>query len=71
MPANDLPFDAAAFDEGLRRSGDAGGLLHRLFGVRTAGLLGRLSDTQSPSYLSGLLIGHEIRAQAPRRHAST
>lgn len=66
MPANDPPFDAAAFDEGLQRSGDAGGLLHHLFGIRTAGLLGRLSDTQSPSYLSGLLIGHEIRAQAPR-----
>lgn len=66
MPANDPPFDTAAFDEGLRRSGDTGGLLHHLFGVRTAGLLGRLSDTQSPSYLSGLLIGHEIRAQAPR-----
>lgn len=66
MPTNDPPFDTAAFDEGLRRSGDAGGLLHHLFGVRTAGLLGRLSDTQSPSYLSGLLIGHEIRAQAPR-----
>ncbi len=66
MATEDPPFDAAAFDDGLRRSGDAGGLLHHLFGVRTAGLLGRLSDTQSPSYLSGLLIGHEIRAQAPR-----
>jgi 2-dehydro-3-deoxygalactonokinase len=66
MSANDAPFEAAAFDEGLRRSGDTGGLLHHLFGVRTAGLLGRLSDTESPSYLSGLLIGHEIRAQTPR-----
>lgn len=65
MSADDPPFDAAAFDEGLLRSGDAGGLLHHLFGVRTAGLLGRLSDTESPSYLSGLLIGHEIRAQSP------
>lgn len=66
MPADEPAFDAAAFDEGLRRSGDTGGLLHHLFGVRTAGLLGRLSDTQSPPYLSGLLIGHEIRAQTPR-----
>jgi len=66
MPADEPPFDAAAFDEGLRRSGDAGGLLHHLFGVRTAGLLGQLSDTQAPSYLSGLLIGHEIRALASR-----
>lgn len=69
MSAEDPPFDAAAFDKGLLRSGDAGGLLHHLFGVRTAGLLGRLSDTESPSYLSGLLIGHEIRAQSPHpRH---
>lgn len=66
MPAEDPLFDAAAFDEGLRRSGDAGGLLHHLFGVRTARLFDMVSDAQSPSYLSGLLIGHEIRAQAPR-----
>ena len=46
------------------RSGATGGLLHHLFGVRTLGLLGRLSDVQSPSYLSGLLIGHEVREQA-------
>lgn len=66
MPADEPPFDAAAFDDGLRRSGDAGGLLHHLFGVRTSGLLGQLSEAQAPSYLSGLLIGHEIRAQSPR-----
>ncbi|HEY0660910.1 MAG TPA: 2-dehydro-3-deoxygalactonokinase [Lysobacter sp.] len=65
MSANDPSFDATAFDRGLQRSGETGGLLHHLFGVRTAGLLGRLSDTESPSYLSGLLIGHEIRAQTP------
>lgn len=66
MPADEPPFDAAAFDDGLRRSGDAGGLLHHLFGVRTAGLLAQLPEAWAPSYLSGLLIGHEIRAQSPR-----
>jgi len=65
MPTDTPPFDRAAFDDGLQRSGDTGGLLHHLFGVRTAGLLGRLSQMQSPSYLSGLLIGHEIRALKP------
>lgn len=65
MPADEPPFDAAAFDGGLRRSGDGGGLLHHLFGVRTAGLLGQLSGAQAPSYLSGLLIGHEVRAHTP------
>ena len=40
-------------------------LLHHLFGVRTRGLFGELADTASASYLSGLLIGHEIRAALP------
>jgi 2-dehydro-3-deoxygalactonokinase len=50
-----------AFHEGVRRSGDAGGLLHHLFGVRTRALMGELAPAASPSYLSGLLIGHELR----------
>jgi 2-dehydro-3-deoxygalactonokinase len=56
------PADAAAFDDGVRRSGEAGGVLHHLFGVRARTLFGELSDAASASYLSGLLIGHEIRA---------
>ena len=66
MPANEPPPDVAAFEAGLRRSSEPGGLLHHLFGVRTMGLTNQLSDTRSPSYLSGLLIGHEIREQTPR-----
>ena len=58
--------DTAAFEEGVRRSGEAGGLLHHLFGVRARALFGELSDAASPSYLSGLLIGHEIRAARNR-----
>ena len=54
--------DRAAFAEGVRRSADAGGWLHHLFGVRSRGLFGELADTAAASYLSGLLIGHEIRA---------
>lgn len=61
----DAPPDDAAFDRGVARSGEPGHLLHHLFGVRTLGLLGRLSDDTSASYLSGLLIGHEIRACMP------
>lgn len=56
------PTDAAAFEDGVRRSGESGGLLHHLFGVRARTLFGELPDTASASYLSGLLIGHEIRA---------
>ena len=54
--------DKDAFTDGVRRSADAGGMLHHLFGVRSRGLFGELPDTASASYLSGLLIGHEIHA---------
>ena len=46
---------------------EPGHLLHHLFGVRTLGLMGRLTDGESASYLSGLLIGHEVRAALPHR----
>src|SRR5688572_17289459 len=55
--------DAGAFAEGVRRSGEAGGLLHHLFGVRTRGLMGELDGAASASYLSGILIGHELRSR--------
>jgi 2-dehydro-3-deoxygalactonokinase len=58
--------DEAAFREGVMRSADPGGLLHHLFGVRTRVLMGQLREEASASYLSGLLIGHEVRATMPR-----
>ena len=61
----DAPHDPAAFARGVARSGDAGHVLHHLFGVRTLGLFGRLGERESASYLSGLLIGHEVRAALP------
>jgi 2-dehydro-3-deoxygalactonokinase len=56
--------DTEAFAQGVRRSGDEGGLLHHLFGVRTRGLMGELTPAASASYLSGILIGHELRSRA-------
>ncbi|HJT61244.1 MAG TPA: 2-dehydro-3-deoxygalactonokinase [Burkholderiales bacterium] len=53
--------DAGAFADGVRRSGQPGGLLHHLFGVRTRGLAGELGPAASASYLSGIVIGHELR----------
>ena len=53
--------DEAAFLQGVDASGRDGGLLHHLFGVRSQGLFGSLPPALSPSYLSGLLIGHELR----------
>ena len=62
MMKADAPADADALRRGLARSGDAGGLLRHLFGVRTLGLFGRLSEASAASYLSGLLLGHEVRS---------
>ena len=53
--------DAGAFADGVRRSGEPGGLLHHLFGVRSRGLTGELGPAGSASYLSGIVIGHELR----------
>jgi 2-dehydro-3-deoxygalactonokinase len=61
---HDAPRDSEWFEAGLLRARDAGGLLHHLFGVRTRGLFGELPDSASASYLSGLLIGHELQSAA-------
>ena len=61
----DAPHDAEAFHHGVLRSADPGGVLHHLFGVRTLGLFAQLTEATAASYLSGLLIGHEIRAAGP------
>ena len=57
------PLDEAAFLRGVDRAGSGEGLLHNAFGVRALGLFGRLSPAQSASYLSGLLIGEELKQQ--------
>jgi len=61
----DGPTVTAAFDRGVARAADTGHLLHHLFGVRSLGLMHRLTDGESASYLSGLLIGHEVHAALP------
>jgi 2-dehydro-3-deoxygalactonokinase len=62
---NGAAIDIARFIEGVTRSADSGGLLHHLFGVRTLALMGQMKKEVSSSYLSGLLIGHEVRATMP------
>ena len=56
----DGAHDPAAFARGVARAREGGPLLHHLFGVRTLGLLDGLPAGSAPSYLSGLLIGHEV-----------
>jgi len=56
------PADGEPFDAGVQRSGEPGGLLHHIFGVRALTLAGQLEETNSAAYLSGILVGHEVRA---------
>ncbi len=61
LPRREVPFSDTAFRAGLDRSAQAGGLLHHLFGLRTRRLFDELAPDAAPDYLSGLLIGHELR----------
>jgi 2-dehydro-3-deoxygalactonokinase len=54
--------DPAAFDAGVARSADPGGLLHHIFGARTLVITDRLPESAAASYLSGILIGHDVRS---------
>jgi 2-dehydro-3-deoxygalactonokinase len=55
------PSDGAPFEAGVRRSQDPGGLLHHVFGARSLVLAGQLAETEAGAYLSGILIGNEVR----------
>jgi len=64
MPADDGPLDEDAFERGVRHAVQAGNLLHAAFSARTLSLSGALPAQALPSYLSGLVIGEELRSQA-------
>lgn len=70
MPAASLDHPEG-FAAGVAAARDAGetGLLHQLFSVRTLGLSQQLPPEALPDYLSGLLIGHELRAGLVWRQA--
>jgi 2-dehydro-3-deoxygalactonokinase len=55
------PDDYAAFRQGLELAAEPGGLLNHLFAVRAEGLFGAVPAAGLRSYLSGILIGHEVR----------
>ena len=54
--------DKKAFLEGVDAAAGEGGLLAHLFAVRANGLFGTLTGSAQTDYLSGLLIGHEVRS---------
>jgi 2-dehydro-3-deoxygalactonokinase len=56
------PLDEAAFLQGVERAGNGEGLLHNAFGARTLALFEQMPASRLASYLSGVLIGEELRA---------
>ncbi|WP_419908906.1 2-dehydro-3-deoxygalactonokinase [Hoeflea sp.] len=57
------PFNEDGFQQGVEAGLASGAnLLHELFHVRTLPLFGRISEEMVADYLSGMLIGAEIRA---------
>jgi 2-dehydro-3-deoxygalactonokinase len=63
MPPDDGPLDEAAFLHGVQHARRAQGLLHGAFSARTLALFDWLAAEAAPSYLSGLVIGEELRAR--------
>ena len=55
-------FDAQAFTLGVARAGQGGSLLHNAFGARTLSLMSRMGAGPLASFLSGLVIGDELRS---------
>jgi 2-dehydro-3-deoxygalactonokinase len=64
QPCPPEQLDWAAFAQGshFTLSADAGNLVHGLFSVRTRQLFGGENGAQACSYLSGMLIGSDVRA---------
>ncbi len=58
-PAPALP--GPAYERGVVRGLGAGSLMHDVFGARTLVLAGELTPAEVPDWLSGLMIGREVR----------
>ena len=63
LPGEEPAPDAAAFEQGVTQALRGVGLLHTAFSTRTLSLFERMSRDRLPSYLSGLVIGEELKAQ--------
>ncbi|MES2976577.1 MAG: 2-dehydro-3-deoxygalactonokinase [Pseudomonadota bacterium] len=65
LPEEDGALDEAAFSQGVAHALSSTSLLQTAFSVRTLSLFDRMPAAAMPSYLSGLVIGEELRAQPP------
>ena len=63
LPEVDGELDEDAFRQGLDHAARSANLLHAAFSARTLALFGRMPEQALPSYLSGLVIGEELRSQ--------
>ena len=63
LPPGDGAFDAEAFEQGVTLALRSNSLLQTAFSARTLSLFDCLPGAALPSYLSGLLIGEELRGQ--------
>jgi 2-dehydro-3-deoxygalactonokinase len=61
---SDALFDQPSFQKGadFTLKSERGSFTHGLFSVRSKQLFGELTNSQATSYLSGLLIGSDVRA---------
>jgi 2-dehydro-3-deoxygalactonokinase len=64
LPMDEGPFDGEAFDTGVAHASGSAGLLHSAFSVRTLSLFERLPEAKRLSYLSGIVIGEELRTRS-------
>ena len=64
LPA-DAPWHEDAFVQGVQLAQRTPSVLSSIFATRTLALFGSLPAAQHPSFLSGLLIGEELRAMQP------
>lgn len=64
LPHTEPDTDWPAFDQGTDLAMRSASLLHTAFSVRTLDLFRRMSQICLPSFLSGLVIGEELRARA-------
>ncbi|HKG72775.1 MAG TPA: 2-dehydro-3-deoxygalactonokinase [Aestuariivirgaceae bacterium] len=56
------PEESSGFSRGLAATARAGGLLHQAFEARTSVLDAKMEGGEVGPFLSGLLIGHEVRS---------
>jgi len=63
LPEEDGPLDLPAFDKGVSQALHGTGLLHTAFSTRTLALFKRMDSHALPAYLSGLVIGEELKSQ--------